>query len=104
MAPTIVVQFDPTPRPVASYSELWGKDPKTLSHWCVKGWIPGAFKHESGAWWVQPLALLNWQPTEPEDVQNDEREEEGDGDSRPNRRKVLRKVDRDRKTRLRRTS
>ena len=57
-----VVQFDPTPRPVASYVELWGRELKTLNAWCVKGWIPGAFKHPSGEWWVRPLDMLNWSP------------------------------------------
>ena len=58
--PVVVLQIDPTPRPVSTYAELWGKDPKTLNAWCVKGWIPGAFKHPSGEWFVNPLALINW--------------------------------------------
>lgn len=58
----ISINFDPTPRPVASYAELWGRDPKTLNAWCAKGWIPGAFQHPSGQWWVRPLDLLGFDP------------------------------------------
>jgi hypothetical protein len=60
----INIHFDPTPRPVASYSELWGRDPKMLNAWCAKGWVPGAFKHPCGEWFVNPLELLGFDPAE----------------------------------------
>jgi hypothetical protein len=62
MAASFILQFDPTPRPVASYAELWQREPKTLNAWCVKGWIPGAYKHPSGEWWCRPLELLGFDP------------------------------------------
>jgi hypothetical protein len=58
----ILLHIDPTPRPVAFYAELWDRDAKTLNSWCVKGWIPGAYKHGNGEWWVKPLALIDWNP------------------------------------------
>jgi len=57
-----VILGDLVPRPVSSYCELWGKDRDTLNAWCKKGWVPGAFKHPSGEWWVRPLELLQWEP------------------------------------------
>lgn len=60
-----VIQADLTPRPVSSYQELWGRDKDTLNAWCKKGWVPGAFKHGSGEWWVRPLELIQWEPSEP---------------------------------------
>jgi len=56
--------FDPTPRPVSAYAPLWGRDPKTLNAWCAKGWVPGAYKHNSGEWWVRPLELLGFDPAQ----------------------------------------
>ena len=58
----IIITFDPTPRPVSSYAELWGKDPKTLNAWCAKGWVPGAYRHPSGQWFVRPLELIGFEP------------------------------------------
>jgi hypothetical protein len=59
----IVVQFDPTPRPVQELAALWGQSVANLNRWCAKGWIPGAFKHPSGTWFYQPLALLDFDRT-----------------------------------------
>ena len=55
-----MLQFDPSPRPVSTYAELWGKEAKTLNGWCAKGWVPGSFKHPSGEWFVNPIALINF--------------------------------------------
>lgn len=57
-----VLHADLVARPVHFYAELWGKDVDTLDAWCRKGWIPGAFKHGSGAWWVRPLDLIHFDP------------------------------------------
>lgn len=45
-------------RPISAYADLWGKDCKTLNQWCQKGWVPGAYKHPCGEWWVKPLDLI----------------------------------------------
>jgi len=50
----IIVQMDLTPRPVSNYCELWNVTETNLNRWCRKGWVPGAFLHESGKWWVKP--------------------------------------------------
>jgi hypothetical protein len=86
-APIINLVFDPTPMPVESLAERWGRDPKTLKAWARKGWIPGAFKHPSGEWFYSPLALLNWSPPpeDPEDAQT-----EGTGNSSQKGRRVSR--------------
>lgn len=62
---TIIVQMAPgsfEPRPLASYCELWRRTIETLNEWAVRGYIPVAFKHPNGEWWVQPLELLQWHP------------------------------------------
>jgi hypothetical protein len=52
----IVVHItDPYPQPVRNLAALWNRDPKTLNRWAARGWIPGAFQHESGEWWFRPL-------------------------------------------------
>lgn len=58
-----VLSFDPTPRPICAYAALWDRDAKTLNAWCAKGWVPGAWKHPSGEWWVNPLDLLSFDHT-----------------------------------------
>lgn len=67
MGAVYTIQLDPTPRPVASYAELWRRDPKTLNAWCVKGWVPGSYKHPSGEWWVRPLELIGFDPSTVDD-------------------------------------
>lgn len=83
------------PRPVASYSDLWGRDRITLNQWCQKGWVPGAYKHESGEWWVRPLDLMGL------DVESIREKEQGQRDGRKDQRPVLRQVDGGRPARLR---
>jgi hypothetical protein len=86
----IVVQADLTSRPVRWYAELWQRDVKTLNSWCAKGWIPGAFKHPSGEWWVRPIDLLEFDPNNiKEQTQHEERTKtEGTGNRGKGSRRV----------------
>ncbi len=46
--------------PVTAYCEQWGRKPETLRNWCAKGWVPGAYKHKCGDWFVSPMLLIGW--------------------------------------------
>lgn len=82
-------------QPVANYASLWGRDRITLNQWCQKGWVPGAYKHGSGEWWVHPLDLIGL------DVESISEKEQGQGDRSQDKGPVLRKVDGGRPSRLR---
>lgn len=87
---------DLIPGPVSAYCDRWGKDIKTLNQWCQKGWIPGAYKHPCGEWWVRPIDLLGL------DISGLSLSDgKTSGDSRPNQRPVLRPVDGGRSARIR---
>lgn len=55
---------DLVPQPVENFAVVWGVGKACLRTWCRKGWVPGAFQHPNGEWWVRPLALLNWDVSE----------------------------------------
>jgi len=84
-AVTIIVQTDPMPRPVAAYAEMWGKTIEAINRWCRDGKVPGAFRGPDGAWWVKPLLLWNWTPSEVDDE-----EREGSRDGGPDREGLVR--------------
>lgn len=42
------------PQPATNFCSVWNKTPSAIRAWCQKGWIPTAFKHPSGEWWVVP--------------------------------------------------
>lgn len=80
MNESIIIQADLTARPVQFYAELWRKDSTTLNAWCRKGWIPGAFKHGSGEWWVRPIELIHFDPSTIEE-RNEQKTTKGPGNS-----------------------
>lgn len=86
----VAIQMDLTARPVSCYAELWGRDAGTLNSWCRKDWVPGAYKHPSGEWWVNPIALLGFDPS---DVESVEEESQGRRFSREDKSRSSRRSD-----------
>lgn len=102
MAP-VIVHLDVeqlVPRAASTFANLWSVTPKVINAWCAKGWIPGAYKHGNGEWWVKPLELIGFDPTAIE-WEQDEETEGNRGQDRP---EVVRTVDRKRRARLRRSA
>jgi hypothetical protein len=87
----LVISFDPTPRPVRFYCEIWGKEMKVLNNWCARGWVTGAYKHGSGEWWVRPAELCGFVPSVIESENNGQ--EKGQRDRSSDQGTILSKVD-----------
>lgn len=49
------VTIVPVPIPVKNLADHFGRTVETLNEWCEKGWLPGAYRHESGMWMVNPV-------------------------------------------------
>lgn len=94
-----LLSIDLTPRPIRCYADLWDRDIKTLNQWCQKGWVPGAYKHDSGEWWVKPIDLLGLDVSVLESADGKKGRNRG-----ADKGSVLRTVDGGRQTRLRRAT
>lgn len=53
-------------QPLSVLVERWKMPIDRLRRWAEKGWIPGAYKHASGHWFISPAALI----TDPEVVES----------------------------------
>jgi hypothetical protein len=100
MIERLIIQADLTPRPIRTYAELWSRDVKTLNAWCSKGWIPGAFKHPSGEWWINPIALLDFDPNNQQEEYETTEKSEGTRFSRKNQDRLSGKTNYQRTARL----